>query len=170
MFENTSNSTISKLEKTSSVTIERYGLKSYISLFIRIQHPSEFQLKMTIPTYGPIVFILIIGLAQFVILRMKMNRGDHLRMYLATALFALGTSFTVREMTPPELTWPELLLFLIAIMYSLVLIVIIYRGHHKKTKELREICKEIIAELSKEMEFPDSLDDENLENLKKGSN
>ena len=82
---------------------------------------------MIIPTWGPIIIMLLVIVFQFWPLKRKMDRNDHITMFLAFSIFMLSTSFAIREMTPPELTWPELLSFLLVIVYMMILFLVIYK-------------------------------------------
>ena len=128
---NTSYSKIAKLNATYALHIRKHKLHSFISLFIQLRHPEEYKWKMAIPTWGPIGFALTVLIAQFIFLRRKMKRSDHITMFVAVSIFSLGTSFVIREMSPPELTFPELASFVIAIVYSLLLFATIYSGSYK---------------------------------------
>jgi len=128
---NTSFTEIANLNATHASTIRNYRLQSFISLFIQLRHPEEYNWKMAIPTWGTIGFAGLVLIAQFVFLRRKMKRGDHINMFVAVSIFTLGASFVIREMSPPELTLPELASFAIAIVYSLCLFATIYSGSHK---------------------------------------
>jgi len=128
---NTSSSEIAALNATHASRIEQYNLKSFISLFIQLSHPIGYIWKMVIPTWGPVVFTLIVLIAQFSILRKKMKRGDHISMFVAVSIFSLSTSFVIRETSPPELTFPEMLSFLIALCYSLLLFGTLYSRSHR---------------------------------------
>jgi len=127
----TSSSEIAALNATHASRIEQYNLKSFISLFIQLNHPMGYIWKMWIPTWGPVVFSLIVLTAQFSALRKKMKRGDHISMFVAVSIFSLGASFVIRETSPPELTFPEMLNFLIALCYSLLLFGTLYSCSYK---------------------------------------
>lgn len=118
---------------------------------------------MFLPTWGPNIFTIVAFAAQFSLLRNRMRRSDHISMFVAIAIFTLGTSFTIREMTPPELTITELLSFLLVALYSIALYITIYRGSHRKNerelethvegKSLKETVDQ--SEISKEKDMHD---------------
>lgn len=113
--------------------IEELGLKSFLSLIIQLRHPPGFSSKMLIPTWGPIVFILTTLMLQLILGR-RIGRGEHVSIFTAITVFALGTTFSIREMTPPELTCAELANFILSLVYMLALFVTIYAGRHAKAR------------------------------------
>jgi len=128
---NTSHSKIANLNSTNALLIKEYKLRSFISLFIQLSHPENYMWKMAVSTWGPMGFTLMILIAQFVFLRKKMKRSDHISMFVAVSIFTLSTSFIIREMSPPELTLPELASLSIAVVYSLFLFATIYSSSNR---------------------------------------
>lgn len=128
---NTSQAKISSLNATYSRSIRDYRVKAFVSLIVQLEHPEGYRWKMFLPVWGPMIFTLFVFFVQFSRLRKKMQRRDHISMFVAIAIFTLGNSLVIREMTPPELTFPELLNFIIVILYSVTLFMTIYRGSHK---------------------------------------
>ena len=85
---------------------------------------------MFIPTWGPLILICLLMFVQFVPIRKKLGKGDHVVMLVAAAIFGLTASYTVREFTPPELTLAEASLFGLSLIYVIILMFIIHGGHY----------------------------------------
>jgi len=127
-FGNTSN--VSLKLRGNEELIKYRGLKWFLSLFITLGHPAPYILKMLIPTWGPLVFIILMLFLQFKVTRLRLDRSDHVVMFIGVAVFALGQALTIRELTPPELTLPEAATFILTIVYVMILFYVIKRGFY----------------------------------------
>jgi len=111
--------------------INENGIVKFLSLIITIQHPQGYQEKMLIPTWGPLALIIIVIIAQLILAK-RLSKSDHVTILVAVAIFGLTTYYTVREVTPPELTLSEFFLFAVSIIYVILWALIIGVGWYQK--------------------------------------
>jgi len=87
---------------------------------------------MFIPTWRLAFFIIIVIIVQLILLRNKLGKNEHVSMFTAVAIFVLSIVFSIREMTPPELTLVEPLNFVSVLIYFAFLSITIRYQKHKK--------------------------------------
>jgi hypothetical protein len=110
--------------------IKKNGVVSFFSLVVELWHTRAYSLKMTVPTWGPIAFVFMMSYLQFCPLRRRIGRSDHISFFVAVAIFLLGSTIVIREFTPPELTLAELFGLVMTFVYTIVLVIIIYRRNY----------------------------------------
>jgi hypothetical protein len=110
--------------------IKMNGVVSFFSLVVELWHPWAYSLKMLVPTWGPIAFVAMMFGLQFFWLRKRIGRSDHISFFVAVVIFQLGSTIVIRDFTPPELTWAELLGLAAAFIYAMMLATIIHRGDY----------------------------------------
>lgn len=111
--------------------IEDNKLVYFRSLIIRLSHPDSYRRKMLVPAWGPILFALTLMGAQFGILRKKLEKSDHVALFVGVAVFNLGQTIAIRELTPPELTVPEFITFFLVLFYVALLTLAIRGQAHE---------------------------------------
>lgn len=127
--------------------IETKGIVSFFSLIIQLAHPSAYSLKMTIPTWGPLVFLLTLFMIQFRFVRRQLQRKDHVSMFIGATVFALGQAMLMRDVTPPELTLAELATFAFTMLYVGALALVISQGGRKMATKTKTDVLIVIAGL-----------------------
>jgi len=111
--------------------IKTHGIVRFFSLIVELSHPQGYSRKMSIPTWGPIVFISVLFLFQFLKPR-RFGRSDHVSFFVAVAVFMLGSTIVTRDFTPPELTLAECLDLVMVSFYMLVLMFVIYTRRYDR--------------------------------------
>jgi hypothetical protein len=110
--------------------IKKNGVVSFFSLVVELWHTCAYSSKMIVPTWGPIAFVFMMSYLQFCPLRRRIGRSDHISFFVAVAIFLLGSTIVTREFTPPELTLAELFGLVMTFVYTIVLVIIIYRRNY----------------------------------------
>jgi len=106
--------------------INDHGIVAFYSLIVELIHPLAYSTKMAIPTWGPIAFVSMMSLVQFIPLRRRIGRSDHISFFVAVAIFLLGSTIVTRDFTPPELTLAEMLGLIATFLYAATLACVLY--------------------------------------------
>jgi hypothetical protein len=109
---------------------EAKSLKSFLMVSVTISHPDAYVSKMSVPVWGPIVFLLALIVIQFGFIRRKLRRAEHVGMFIGASVLALGQTLSMRDVTPPELTLAELINFSLVMIYLLMLALVMKRQYH----------------------------------------
>jgi len=134
----------SKWQDSERVAGEK-NLRSFFTLSIVLSHPLPYRLKMTIPAWGTFVFLILLSLVQFWVVRARLSTGDNVALFIGAAVLVLGQSLSMREVTPPELTLPEFLSFSFTIGYLILLALVI------RSKRTLETAEKRIGDISEKM-------------------
>jgi len=125
-----------KWQDSERITEEK-NLRSFFTLSIVLSHPLPYRLKMTIPAWGTLVFLILLSLVQFLVVQARLSTGDNIALFIGAAVLVLGQSLSMREVTPPELTLPEFLSFSFTIGYLILLALVIRSKRNVETANKR---------------------------------
>ena len=102
------------------------GLKSFVTLSIMLSHPPPYVWRMLIPTWGPLIFLGSVFIAQLLI-RRKLGREYQAAIAVVTAsMSAAGVvlipSLGMGASTVPDLTLSQVLTFGSVVIYPLLVV------------------------------------------------